>query len=322
MKVENRNKVITKFIGRKDLSGQELKQAKQVALLNHSINLYKETSLIKNVNYHSERAKIDNDFFEYIRVLYGIVINSMDPQEIREYEIDIFTRYVHGTTSIEGNPLSLGETQTVLIDNLTPQYKGVDEVISIHNYKLAKHYLDGYNGNINLTLIKRIHKILMNNVEENGIQIEAGKLRTSRARGISGVRHPKPEEIELELRNLNEWYEDSVKKNLHPIELVSVYHHRLEKIHPFFEGNGRVGRSLLDLMFKRNGFPSICITKKERDSYLNALQEGDNENYEPLIKFIVERILWTLTRAFLKSVLYEFIKSEEFRCFFWYLYRN
>ncbi|MGC1135326.1 MAG: hypothetical protein WA941_21030, partial [Nitrososphaeraceae archaeon] len=207
VKVENRNKVITTFIGRKDLGGQELKQAKQVALLNHSINLYKETSLIKNVNYHSERAKIDNDFFEYIRVLYGIVVNSMDPQEIREYEVDIFTRYVHGTTSIEGNPLSLGETQTVLIDNLTPQYKGVDEVISIHNYKLAKNYLDGYNGNINLTSIKRIHKILMNNVEGNGIQIEAGKLRTSRARGIPGVRHPKPEEIELELRNLNEWYE-------------------------------------------------------------------------------------------------------------------
>lgn len=204
----------------------------------------------------------------------------------------------------------------MLIDNLTPQYKGVDEVISIHNYKLAKHYLDGYNGNINLTLIKRIHKILMNNVEENGIQIEAGKFRTSRARGIPGVRHPKPEEIELELRNLNEWYEDSVQKNLHPIEIASVYHHRFERIHPFFEGNGRVGRSLLDLMFKRNGFPSIYITKKERDSYLNALQNGDYENYEPLIKFIAERILWTLTRVFLKSVLYEFIKSEEFRCFF------
>jgi hypothetical protein len=87
-------------------------------------------------------------------------------------------------------------------------------------------------------------------------------------------------------------------------------------VHPFHEGNGRVGRALLDLMLKRNRFPPIYITKKERSIYLNALGEGDYENYEPLIKFIVDRILWTLTRVFLKSVLYTFIKSEEFRCFF------
>jgi fido (protein-threonine AMPylation protein) len=316
VKVGNKNKVITTYIGRKDLSGQELIEAKQLALLSHSIKLFKATSLIKNVNYNSERAKINNDVFEYMKVLYGIVVNSMPPQEIRAYEQDVFVKYVHGTTSIEGNPLSLGETRTVLIDNLTPPNKTVDEINTVHNYKRAKEYLDGYKGDMNLSLIKTIHKLIMNNIVENDILIETDNFRTTNDRGILSVKHPKHEQIESELRDLNEWYEDNVKNNLHPIEIASVYHHKFEKIHPFFEGNGRVGRALLDLILKRHGFPSIYITKNERSSYLNALQEGDHENYEPLINFIAGRISWTITRVFIKSDLYRFIKSEEFRCFF------
>jgi Fic family protein len=97
------------------------------------------------------------------------------------------------------------------------------------------------------------------------------------------------------------------------IEIASVYHHRFEQIHPFHDGNGRVGRALLDLILKKNDFPTIYITRNERSSYLNALREGDFGNYEPLINLVIERIFWTFSKLFVKTELYKVIQSRQFK---------
>jgi Fic family protein len=310
VKLDKKNKVVSTFIGRRDLEGPDLKKAKIEALFRHMTNIYKVASLIENVPYHSERVPIDNSTFEYIKLCYTIMTKSMLPQEIQEFEQDIFVRYVHGSTSIEGNTLSVGETYSVLIYNLTPKNKPVNEVVEVRNYKKAKDYLDAYNGNINTTLIKTIHKIIMNNVLENGQKIEIGKFRAT-PRGIRGVKHSRPGMIASHIQELNEWYENSIKNNVHPIEIASIYHHRFEQIHPFYDGNGRVGRALLDLILKKNGFPTIYITKNERSLYLNALHEGDFGNYEPLIKLVIERILWTFSKLFVKTELYKMLQSRQ-----------
>jgi Fic family protein len=306
-----KNKVISTFIGRKNLGGQELINAKGKALLKHMVDVYRAASLIQKAPYHSVRSKIDNDELEFIKFLNQVAVKSLSINQVQEFEQEIFVRYVHGTTSIEGNSLSLGETESILIDDLTPQNKPVNEVIEIHNYIMAKAFLDGYKGDINTKLIKKVHKIIMNNILENGKPIETGKFRTA-IRGIRGVKHSKPEDIESHVEELNEWYEMSINSNLHPIEIASVYHHRFEQIHPFFDGNGRVGRAILDFILKRHGFPTIYITKKERSTYLNALSEGDYGNHEPIISFILGRIKWTFIKLFLKTDIYKLMQTDKF----------
>lgn len=74
-----------------------------------------------------------------------------------------------------------------------------------------------------------------------------------------------------------------------------------------------MGRALLDLILKKNDFPTIYITRNERSSYLNALREGDFGNYEPLINLVIERIFWTFSKLFVKTELYKVIQSRQFK---------
>ncbi|MFH1649463.1 MAG: Fic family protein [Candidatus Woesearchaeota archaeon] len=65
-------------------------------------------------------------------------------------------------------------------------------------------------------------------------------------------------------------------KDLHPLILASSFHHKFEKIHPFFDGNGRTGRILMNYILLQKEYPPIIHQKKHRTEYLDALQDADN----------------------------------------------
>ena len=76
---------------------------------------------------------------------------------------------------------------------------------------------------------------------------------------------------------LLKWYKEN-KKNLHPFVLAVIFHHKIEKIHPFLDGNGRTGRMLMNYILIRAGYPPSVIYKKNRDEYLDALGSADKIN--------------------------------------------
>jgi Fic family protein len=80
---------------------------------------------------------------------------------------------------------------------------------------------------------------------------------------------------------LLKWYNEN-KNKLHPLVLGAVFHHKFEKIHPFFDGNGRTGRMLFNYILIKNNYPPIIIHRKTRTGYLEALKTADKSN---LIKF-------------------------------------
>jgi len=75
--------------------------------------------------------------------------------------------------------------------------------------------------------------------------------------------------------------------------LASLFHHKFEKIHPFMDGNGRIGRMLLNLILLENNYPPLIVHKKFREEYLDSMKDADKENilsidkkaYDNLIKF-------------------------------------
>jgi len=106
-------------------------------------------------------------------------------------------------------------------------------------------------------------------------------------------------------------YNEQVNKNIHPIEIASFFHQKFEEIHPFADGNGRVGREIINFMLSKNGFPQIYIKEKQRSEYLTALQKGNEENYVALLEFIASRITATMQYLYSKTSIYEKLTSKE-----------
>ena len=93
---------------------------------------------------------------------------------------------------------------------------------------------------------------------------------------------------------------------MHPIECAILFHQKFEEIHPFKDGNGRVGRELLRIILSKNGYPSIFIDKSTREEYLKSLDEGNQKKHQRLINFITNNLFEVH-----KTLMNRFSKKEE-----------
>ena len=100
------------------------------------------------------------------------------------------------------------------------------------------------------------------------------------------------------------WYRENQNK-LYPLELAFKFHHRFERIHPFADGNGRVGRMMLNYILIKEGYYPIIIRKNHRQKYIKALQAADLQRYLPLIRFGLEKAKETYRKFF--EVYYQYI---------------
>ena len=85
---------------------------------------------------------------------------------------------------------------------------------------------------------------------------------------------------------------------MYPLELAFKFHQQFEKIHPFADGNGRVGRMLLNYILIKAGYYPIIIRKTHRNHYLKALQAADIGRYVPLMRFALEKAKETYRKFF------------------------
>ena len=83
-----------------------------------------------------------------------------------------------------------------------------------------------------------------------------------------------------------------------PLKAGAYFHARFENIHPFADGNGRVGRTLLNYWLLINDYPPIIIYEEDRRAYYDALQAYDEqEDLDPLIKFLQRETIKTWRQA-------------------------
>ena len=106
-----------------------------------------------------------------------------------------------------------------------------------------------------------------------------------------------PEQVESELDNLLSMYETYDTEGCHPILLAAWLHHRFEQIHPFQDGNGRVGRAILTWHLVKNGFFPIVISRNDRTEYINALERADAGDLTSLIELFVRLEKNTILQA-------------------------
>jgi len=317
-KINGKHRIFNTLISRNDLANPDLLTAKGKAFAKHLLKIMKATSTIRKTPYHFEHITTGDlvlleDSLEYIKLLFGAYRKSLTAPELEEFENVLFTKYVHGTTAIEGNTLTENEAFRLLSADLTPANKTVNETLEVANYNVAREYLESYTGPVTEKLIRRLHALLMNGITAtSGKKIDAGNYRTNKAiLARIGFKPASPDVIEDQLRYLLQEYYSYVEKNIHPLELASYFHQKFEEIHPFEDGNGRVGREILNYMLKQNSFPPIYILPKHRSEYLTALQKGNEEDYEPLFGFIVGRMGATIRYLQSKTSIYSKLISDE-----------
>ncbi|MCJ7741651.1 MAG: Fic family protein [Methanoregula sp.] len=237
-------------------------------------------------HYHAEF--IDKERITALETLryYHTQFKDLYPDESSRYVESVFVRYVQGTTAIEGNTISPQEVQELLEHDISPAGKKVSEVYEILNFVKLRDFLKTYEGDVSEKLIKKMHAILMENLMRT-----PGEYRQIQV-GIEKVDYEPPPAILVPdlMKELISWYLANAKKT-HPFELATLLHTRFELIHPFTDGNGRVGRALMNFILERGGYPTIYLGLSHRKDYLDAIKPADDGYYNPIVTMLYETYL-------------------------------
>ena len=225
---------------------------------------------------------------ETIRYLYKTFTGLLTTSEIEVYERDFEVNYVQGTTSIEGNTLTTQQAYDLLVNNIPPDGKSLREINEVQNFKNVKKYRDSFRGKVTLVFIKTLHSLIMNNIDNQS----AGVFRRIDIVCIAGCDLPVTPAILIkeELSNLIDSYYEQLEAGVHPFEASVMFHYNFEIVHPFTDGNGRVGREIFNCMLKKCGYPRLLFLGDERSKYLRSLKFGNDENNSNMIGIFADLI--------------------------------
>jgi Fic family protein len=159
-----------------------------------------------------------------------------------------------------------------LFDEIVPSSKSLREVNEVLNHRKALDFLLKYNRDITRAFILELHELVMKETLKSELNKEIGRFRSVQVyiRGVDWI-PPTPEDVPKDIKNLLSWYTKN-KKKLHPIVIAAYFHIGFEIIHPFVDGNGRVGRLLMNFILHKNGYPMINIPLERRFEYYDCLQ--------------------------------------------------
>lgn len=217
------------------------------------------------------------------------------------------------SSHIEGNSLTYSETKSFLLWHITAGGKPFRDYLEMKGHNEAVEYLlDVLKGTeIELTehLIRHLHQtILQEEFEADAITADgkATKRIIKPGQYKSVPNHVKtksgemfyfatPEDTPSQMMDLMNWYnKEQTETKSHPLIVASLFHYKFVRIHPFDDGNGRMARLLMNLIFMKFGFPPVIVPFGIKDDYYNALQFADAEDFDKFIVFIGERLIESL----------------------------
>lgn len=201
------------------------------------------------------------------------------PQSAKEKELEeIAIAFTYNTNAIEGSTITLEEAREILEDKIAPN-KPLRDIKETESH--AKVFLDMLKTNekISNRLLLKWHKEIFGGTKSD----IAGKFRNYLVR-VGNYIAPDWQDVPKLMGQFMKFVNDS---NLNVVELSARAHYRFEKIHPFGDGNGRIGRLIMNYILWRNGYPMIIIEYENRKSYYRALQKGE-ENF---VNYFIKRYI-------------------------------
>lgn len=217
---------------------------------------------------------------------YKSVVNEiLNNPDIRDQFI---LKLTYHSNSIEGSTLTEPDTAAILFDNVAIPNKSLTEQIEAKNHQTALNYLFDYlskKGKIDEDLVLKLHSILM-----NGVRPDAGVYRDHGVR-ITGVSLPTTNYMSVP-KLIPEVINKANQKTDDVIALSALIHSKFEQIHPFSDGNGRVGRLLMNAMLLNANLAPAIIRQERKQLYYTFLYKAQTKGDQSQLEgFMCEAIL-------------------------------
>ncbi len=192
--------------------------------------------------------------------------------------------FAYNTNHIEGSKLTEDQTRYIYETNTLLAEKDsitdLDDVLETANhFKLVDYMLDIADKKLTEEMIKEFHKILKEGTSDSRKEWFVVGNYKKLANEVGGLKTTDPKNVERDMKKLLEWYESL---NQITIDEIIEFHAKFEKIHPFQDGNGRVGRIIAFKECLKNNIVPFIILDKEKLFYyrgLNQYQTNKEKGY-------------------------------------------
>jgi Fic family protein len=200
-----------------------------------------------------------------------------------------------GTNAIEGSTITRSEAEKILLEERSVAGKPIRDVMETIQHEHAfRGLLNRRKREITLKTILELHEEVF-----RGILYDAGQWRRVNVR-IRGAKFTPPR-MEKVVREIKKWVDGYRKRDVEGedvFELGAWMHFNFERIHPFGDSNGRIGRLLLNLHFLRRNWPPVHVLPRNRNQYLEGLNNASNGDF-----FVLENLVKELMGASLVDLL-------------------
>lgn len=205
---------------------------------------------------------------------------------------------VYNSNAIENSTLTFEETEKILLEIELDRFISQRELFEAKNLSRVIQFIDKRAVEAQLTLeqILLLHNMLISNIRDE----IAGRFRKERE-WVRVGNHvaPDPSLVEKLLQEALNNFQANIDK--HIVVRLSLFHLQFENIHPFVDGNGRIGRVLNNYLLTREGYVPINIKYSNRAKYYEALREFDTKGQTKKMEEIVSK---ALTNSYYKRLAY------------------
>jgi hypothetical protein len=210
---------------------------------------------------------------------------------------------VHNSTAIEGNTMTRAQVEA-LVERRRPSATLV-ESLEVEGYAQAADWVyrnAGEYDHVPTQVVSEVHRLTVElpwKIEPPPTRDTPGSWRKGGVR-IRAVDVSLPAAIPADLE---QWSQSTHRReDMHPVVHAAIHHAGFERIHPFVDGNGRVGRLLLNFMLVQAGYPPAVILATQRRRYLQALKTADGGNPNPLAEVIARAVSGALSRFLIPNL--------------------
>lgn len=201
------------------------------------------------------------------------------PESAKEKEKEeISIAFTYNTNAIEGSTITLKDAREIIHDKISPN-KPLREVEETETH--SKVFLNMLEKNDEITndLLLEWHEKIFGMTKSD----IAGKFRDYFVR-VGSYLAPDWQDVKNLMKELVIFLNNAKKERMNPVEIAGRAHYKFERIHPFGDGNGRIGRLLMNHILWHNGYPMLIIEYKKRRSYYASLNKGEDGFLQYFIK--------------------------------------
>lgn len=211
-------------------------------------------------------------------------------KQVEALNQDIRIEHVWSSNAIEGSTLSRFETAAILDTGMTVHGISLQDTMAAVDLNQAYDYmmdLASHRQSLTIATIRDLNRLVMLKNIDDRSQAGAYRVVDVWPNGQEDAPYTAPMEIPFQIQELVEWSQQAINQ-LHPVQYAADLHQKFVSIHPFFDGNGRTARLLMNFALTEAGYPVVSILpdRASRNEYMETLvksrETGDLRSFEIL----------------------------------------